>query len=311
VKPGSHARMLSIKENPNYIGILIVYFLQLTKQFVKFITVIYRLMENSLINILQMHFALLQSQPLTGGIVAKNLRITDNGSGELSLYGDFTITLKVLDLTTNGAPNLNSLMTFTQQAISNKLRGGGYKSGVNILKYNAAKRSFDTSKTWTYSIRYNFNFTVNVIQINMLNQLKGNDFVLVVVDGIGYQFADQYGRHQSATGLTQGEGGPAVVSYNDWLKNKYFGVHEFFHTLGLDDIEDSGKKNRLMYHLGDNAGQSISEREKGDMMEYILGGANNLTKKNFSNAGLNTVTRLRTFLNNSTNGFKYNKAKFR
>lgn len=97
-------------------------------------------MENSLINTLKSRFAILQSQPLTGGIVAKNLRITDNGSGELSLYGDFTITLKVLDLTTNGAPNLNSLMTFTQQVISNKLRGGGYRSGINFLKYNPAKK---------------------------------------------------------------------------------------------------------------------------------------------------------------------------
>lgn len=269
------------------------------------------MMDNGLINILRMRFAVLQNQPLSGGIVARNLRISDNGSGELNLYGDFTITLKVLDLTTGGAPNLNSLMTFTQQVIASKLKGGGYKNGVNILKYNALKRSFDTNKTWTYSIRYNFNFTVNVIQINMLNQLKGNDFVLAVVDGIGYQYTNQYGKRQSSAGLTQGEGGPAVVSYNDWQKNKYFGIHEFFHTLGLDDIEDSSKKNRLMYHLGDNAGQSISEREKGDMMEYILGGANNLIKKNFSNAGLNTVTRLRTFLNNPTNGFKYNKAKFR
>lgn len=112
-------------------------------------------MENVLISTLRMRFAILQSQPLTGGIVARNLRITDNGSGELSLYGDFTITLKVLDLTTSGAPNLNSLMTFTQQVISSKLRGGGYKSGVSILKYNAAKRVFDNHKTWTYSIRYN------------------------------------------------------------------------------------------------------------------------------------------------------------
>lgn len=120
--------------------------LRITKQFVKFIAVIYRLMENSLINTLKMHFALSQNQPLTGGIVAKNLRITDNGSGELGLYSDFIITLKVLDLTTNGAPNLNSLMTFTQQVIANKLKGGGYKSGVSILKYNPAKRAFDTSK---------------------------------------------------------------------------------------------------------------------------------------------------------------------
>ncbi|RLJ77196.1 hypothetical protein [Pedobacter alluvionis] len=268
-------------------------------------------MENSLINTLQMHFALLQNQPLTGGIVAKNLRITDNGSGELSLYGDFTITLKVLDLTTNGAPNLNSLMTFTQQVISNKLRGGGYKSGVIIHKYNSLQKKFDRTKTWTYSIRYNFNITVNVTQINMLSQLKGNDFVLAVVDSIGYQHTDQYGRRQSSAGLTQGDGGPATVSYSEWQKNKYFGVHEFFHTLGLDDIEDSSKKNRLMYHLGDNAGQIVSDTERGNMLNFLMTNIGDITQKNYANINLNTVTRLRTFLNNSTNGFKYNKAKFR
>ena len=97
-------------------------------------------MENGLVNTLKMRFATLQNQPLTGGIVAKNLHITDNGTGELSLYGDFTITLKVMDLTTYGAPNLNSLMTFTQQVISNKLRGGGYKNGVIMHKYNSLQK---------------------------------------------------------------------------------------------------------------------------------------------------------------------------
>lgn len=270
-------------------------------------------MENSLINTLKSRFAILQSQPLTGGIVAKNLRISDNGNGELSLYGDFTITLKVLDLTTNGTPNLNSLMTFTQQVISNKLRGGGYKTGINFLKYNPAKKAFDNTKTWTYSIRYNFNFTVNVIQINMLNQLRGNDFVLAVVDSIGYQFTDKYGKKHSSAGLTQGSdgGGPAVVSYSNWLENKYVGVHEFFHTLGLDDIEDHSKKNRLMYHLDDNVGKMISDTERGDMMHFIMKNLNDMTRNTYSNLNRNTEILLRTFLNDKTNGFKYNKAKFR
>eukprot|EP01012_Entosiphon_sulcatum_P024985 TRINITY_DN30266_c0_g1_i1.p1 TRINITY_DN30266_c0_g1~~TRINITY_DN30266_c0_g1_i1.p1 ORF type:complete len:269 (-),score=0.50 TRINITY_DN30266_c0_g1_i1:513-1319(-) len=268
-------------------------------------------MENSLINTLKSHFAILQSHPLTGGIVAKNLRISDNGNGELSLYGDFTITLKVLDLTTNGAPDLNSLMTFTQQVISSKLKGGAYKNGIIFFKYDPIKKSFNFQKSHTYSVRYNFNFTVNLIQINMLSQLKGNDFVLAVVDSIGYQHTDQYGRRQSSAGLTKGDGGPATVSYNSWLKNRYFGVHEFFHTLGLDDIEDSSKKNRLMYHLGDNAGQIISDTERGDMMHFIMKNLNDMTRSTYSNPNNNSGNLLRTFLNNSINGFKYNKAKLR
>jgi len=264
-----------------------------------------------MINTLRMRLAILLNQPLTGGIVAKNLRISDNGNGELSLYGDFTITLKVLDLTTNGAPNLNSLMTFTQQVISNKLRGGGYKSGVSGLKYNPVKKAFDNSKTWTYSIRYHFNFTVNVIQINMLSQLKGNDFVLAMVDSIGHQFTDQYGRRQGSGGLTQGADWPAIVSYNSWQKDRHIGVHEFFHTLNLVDIEDSSKKNRLMYHLGNNTGYAISDTEKGDMLQYILGDIRGMNKTTYSNANIDTPNRLRTFLNNPAHGFKYNKAKFR
>jgi len=268
-------------------------------------------MHNDLINVFKTNISLLQNQPLSGGIVAKNLRISDNGSGELTLYGDFTITLKVLDLTTSGAPDLNSLMTFTQQVITSKLRGGGYKSGVSVHKYLPKKKAFDRSKTWTYSIRYNFNFDVNVIQINMLSQLKGNDFVLAVVDSIGHQFTDQYGRRQGSSGLTQGDGGPATISYSAWQKNKYIGSHEFFHTLNLDDIEFSDKKNRLMYHLGDNNGHVISDTERSDMMQYILGDINNMTKSTYSNLNLNTVNRLRIFLNNQTNGFKYNKNKLR
>lgn len=82
-------------------------------------------------------------------------------------------------------------MTFTQQVITSKLRGGGYKGGVNTLKYNSAKKIFDKSKTWTYSIRYNFNINVNTQLINGLSQINGNDFVLAVVDTIGHQFNDQ------------------------------------------------------------------------------------------------------------------------
>ena len=34
-------------------------------------------------------------------------------------------------------------------------------------------------------------------------------------------------------------------------------------------------------------------------------------KGNYSNPSLNTANNLRTFLNDPTNGFNYNKAKFR
>lgn len=269
------------------------------------------MMADDLIDLFKTKISLLQNQALSGGIVAKSLHISDNGSGELTLYGDFTITLKVLDLTTGCAPDLNSLMTFTQQVITSKLRGGGYKSGVRFLKYNATKKIFDQSKSWTYTIRYNFSFSVHVIQINMLSQLRGNDFVLAVVDSMSHQFTDQYGKRHYSGGLTKGMGGPAVITYNIWQRNKYLGVHEFFHTLGLDDIEDHSKKERLMYHLEDNSGQSISDMEKGDMMQFIMRDLRQMLKGSYSSISNNTVQLLRIFINDKTNGFKYNKAKFR
>lgn len=36
-----------------------------------------------------------------------------------------------------------------------------------------------------------------------------------------------------------------------------------------------------------------------------------MTKGSYSNPGNNMVNQLRTFLNDKSNGFKYNKAKFR
>ncbi|OWK71741.1 hypothetical protein [Pedobacter sp. AJM] len=271
------------------------------------------MMADDLIDLFKTKISLLQNQALSGGIVAKNLHISDNGSGELTLYGDFTITLKVLDLTTGGAPNLNSLMTFTQQVITSKLRGGGYKSGVIYFEYNSSTKSFNFRKNHTYSIRYNFSCNARVVQINMLSQLKGNDFVLAVVDSIGYQFTDQYGKKHNSGGLAQRDGGPAVVSYNEWRKNKYIGVHEFFHTLGLGDIEDVSKKGRLMYHLGDNTSYNISDNERGDMMNFLMRNISDMTKGTYSytNLNYNTLNLLSRFLKDTTNGFKYNKAKFR
>ncbi|MFD2288810.1 hypothetical protein GJU39_05845 [Pedobacter petrophilus] len=269
------------------------------------------IMYANLIDVFKTNISMLQNQPLSGGIVAKNLRISDNGSGELTLYGDFNITLKVLDLTTDGAPSLNSLMTFTQQVITSKLRGGGYKGGISYFKYDSSKKAFDLNKNQTYSIRYSFNFSVNVIQIKMLNELKGNDFVLAVVDSIGYQFTDQQGKRHYSGGLTNGMGGPAVISYDVWKRYKYIGVHEFFHTLGLVDIEDNSKKNRLMYHLGNNTGHSISDAERGDMMQFIMRNIKDMTKSTYTNLNNNTVKLLGNFLNSPTNGFKFNQAKFR
>ena len=181
-----------------------------------------------------------QQRPLSGGITSNNLAIHDNESGQLTLSGDITITIKVLDLTSTGVYTLNSLMNFTQHAIANKLKGNIFIGGFGFYKYDSSHKKF-TNKPHTYTIRYNFNYIVKLIQITMLSQLSGNDFVLVVVDDIRSSFTDKYGKSRKVSGLTNGVGGPAIVSYSEWTKDPYLSVHEFFHTLSLDDIEDNSQ----------------------------------------------------------------------
>lgn len=250
-------------------------------------------------------FSRIQGKKLSGGITGTNLKITDNGSGELTLSGDINITIKILDLTTSGTDRLTSLISFTQQTIANKLKGGAYATGYQYFKYNSAKNIF-TNKPTSYSIRYNFNYMVTLTKISGQNELFGNDFVIAVVDDIGYQ-RSMYG----VGGLTDRESGPAVVKYSSWARDPYIAVHEFFHTLGLDDLEQSSLKNRLMYHLNDRAGTAVTNLEREDMNRYLMHNINDMTRGSYSNASLNTVNKLRNFLNNPTNGFKYNKARFR
>jgi len=95
------------------------------------------------------------------------------------------------------------------------------------------------------------------------------------------------------------------------MKDTYIAVHEFFHTLGLDDIEKLNLKNILMYHLNDRSGTEITALGREDMNRYLMHDITDMTRGSYANPSMNTVNKLRTFLNNSTNGFKYNKAKFR
>jgi len=88
-------------------------------------------------------------------------------------------------------------------------------------------------------------------------------------------------------------------------------THEFFHTLSLKDLEDYTEKQRLMYHLDGNTGSSISNQELIDINQYIMADIRDVARGNYANPGLNTLNKLRTFLNTSSNGFIFNKAKFR
>ncbi|CAM4328090.1 hypothetical protein SAMN06265348_11050 [Pedobacter westerhofensis] len=82
---------------------------------------------------LKSRFTFIQGKKLTGGIVGTHLRIADNGNGELTFSGDISITIKLIDLTSTSTDRLTSLISFTQQAIANKLKGGAYASGYQYL----------------------------------------------------------------------------------------------------------------------------------------------------------------------------------
>lgn len=105
--------------------------------------------------------------------------------------------------------------------------------------------------------------------------------------------------------------GPAFVVYRDWQQNFHIATHEFFHTLNLEDIEDYAKSDKLMYHLGDNIAYNISDQERIKFNVFIFENLMDISKQMYTNLNYNTLLKLRLFLNDKTNGFKYNKAKFR
>lgn len=197
-------------------------------------------------------------------------------------------------------------MNSTQSTIANKLRGTsspGY--GVFLHNFDAKKKAFGKGNA-LYTLHYNLNYIVKLEQIKQLSQLSGNDFVLTVVDGIGFK-SDKYG----SGSLTWGKKGPSTVAYDIWCKYPDIGAHEFFHTLGLPDLYEKKDTKNLMYHLSGITKSIVSSDERSKMNDYLLGDIENMYQGSYSNPSLNTANKLRTFLNAPTNGFKYNKAKFR
>jgi len=102
----------------------------------------------------------IQQKSSNGRIVGRNMLVSDNGNGQLTLSGDILITLKVLDLTSSGTPNIQRLMKLSEQAIAIKLRGTAYGRSY-FFEYNSAKKTF-TSRSATYSLRYNFTYSARV-----------------------------------------------------------------------------------------------------------------------------------------------------
>jgi len=248
-----------------------------------------------------------QQKTLSGGITCKGLKIIEVSKTELSISGVVTITLKVFDLTKKGNAKLGRLMTVTQKLITSKLTGPSSAKEVFLQKFDTKKNSFDGRSAAFYSLNYDITYIVKVQEITMITQLHENDFVLAVVDYIAY---NNY-KGNGTQGLTVGTGGPATVSYSNWVRDPIIGTHEFFHTLDLNDIDNKKQEKRLMYNKGDRSGVLITENERSRMNSYIMTKLELMAKGSYSNPSLNTVVRLRNFLKNPTYGFQYNKAKFK
>lgn len=248
-----------------------------------------------------------QQKTLAGGITCKGLKIIEVSKTELRISGVVTITLKVWDLTKSGNAKLDRLMSSTQKLITSKLTGPSSAKEVFLQKYDAKKNSFDGRGAAFYSLKYDITYLVKVQEITMVTQLQENDFVLAVVDYIAY---NNY-KGNGTRGLTVGTGGPATVSYSEWVRDPVIGTHEFFHTLDLDDIENKKQENRLMYNKGDRSGKVITENERSRMNSYLMTKLELMARGSYSNPSLNTVVRLRNFLKNPTYGFQYNKAKLK
>jgi hypothetical protein len=255
-------------------------------------------------------FSQVQKRILSGGITCNGLKIQEisvaGKAKELIITGDVTITLKVLKLTTHGTPKLTNLMKHTQQNITSKLKGETIDYSVYLADYNSKSNKFNKNIPATYNLRYKINYLVRVEQIRTLSQLSGNDFVLAVVDHIGLK-VDKY----KISGLTTHNDVPATVSYDGWCIYPNIGTHEFFHTLGLSDLRGQANRNRLMYEIASKTNNQVSTQELLQMNRYLMYELVDMSGGRYTNQTLNTVNKLRSFLNNPINGFKYNKAKFR
>lgn len=251
-----------------------------------------------------------QGKKLSGGITCNGLKIQQSQMpgkiAELLVTGDVTLTIKVFDLTTTGAPKLNSLMANTQHNITNKLKGETMEYNRYLSNYDTKSNKFNKSTQAIYNVRYRINYIVKLEKISRLSQLAGNDFVLAVVDRIGFKTDNL-----NTSGLTNGKGGPATVVYNDWCKYPNISAHEFFHTLGLGHIKGVSSRKSLMSEVAGANNNTISLNELSKMNEYLMRSLVDMSDGFYANPILNTAENLRFFLNNLTNGFKYDKTKFK
>jgi len=247
-----------------------------------------------------------QQKKLSGGITCSRLSILDNGNRRLTVSGDVTITVKVFDLTTHGAPQIHRLMNATKAVISEKLNGAsGLTGNVFMHKFDSKKKVF-TKDVDIYTVAYNLNYIVKLEQITMLSQMSGNDFVLAVVDDIGYTTDGSV-----SGGLTIRGGGPSSITYKSWSRYPYLGAHEFFHALKLTDLKGKTATKNLMYEFAGPNRMQITNDQRLYMNRYIVRNLDEMYSAPYSNPNLNTVANLRSFLNDNQNGFKYNKSKFR
>lgn len=264
------------------------------------------------LNIVNKQLKLLDLKTLSGGVIGKNLMIIDNGMGQLEVKGDFTITIKVLNLCTIPTPKLKSLMNLTKNLISSLLKGPVFVYNYNYFRYNPKKKTFNQKEPSRFAIKYDFNINVDVYAVSTLSHINGNDFCIAVVDKIKGTFKDKYNRVHGVAGFVYGNGdAPAIIDYTDWSKDWVIGTHEFFHSLGLSDSESTADNGTIMYHLAAALGTKLKQEDKSTLYQYIMRDLRNMTQSTYRNPNMNTVLKLRQQLNNPANAISYNRNNFR
>ena len=208
------------------------------------------------------------------GVSATNVKVTQLGANHIQITADVEIKIKVLNLSESANyqidfSRLNSIGTEISTSLSTQTNGVHPAFGITKP---------DGSKPVTFpKVTYKFNVKTTFVEVNSMDQIQDNDFVIVVVDKLDDTFKDKFGNtHSTGAHVVGGTVAFIPTSYLTSLSkssSQKTTKHELFHILGLDDIEDASKSGNLMYHLGGGGGNSLTSEQIAESLSSLFGSA--------------------------------------
>jgi RHS repeat-associated protein len=209
------------------------------------------------------------------GVVATNLKIINTSTG-IKITGAIELKLKVINLSSKDdfELNLNDAFLEIKDFTTSNLEGP-VAVRQSFYKFDSKTGSWDRNSLKDQTVEYDFSIKVSVEQINNLSQAKDNDFIFAIVDDIGSTFKDAYGQEHNTGGFVNKMGGSVgFIKTSSWLNLGHTNIHEWFHVLGLGDIEAKNNvkelKKRLMWHLGGNTGNEVTALEKTEILDHLV-----------------------------------------